>query len=76
MTELLLSFVVVSFALVGMALGALLAGKELKGSCGGLGAIMGEDCLFCEKKDTCEKRLNASLKDDLTVGMIDIEKLK
>jgi hypothetical protein len=61
MTEVILSLVIVTLAIAGMAVGVILSNKELKGSCGGLGAIMGEDCSFCEKKDQCprEKELEA-----------------
>lgn len=52
----LLSMVVVGIALLGMAVGVILSNRRLQGSCGGLGAIMGEDCLFCEKKEQCEKK--------------------
>jgi uncharacterized protein len=39
-----------------MAIGVILVGKKLKGSCGGLGAIMGEDCMFCSKAEECKKK--------------------
>ena len=42
-----------SVAIIGMALGVIFSNKALKGSCGGLGKIMGGDCQFCEKKDQC-----------------------
>ena len=38
-----------------MAIGFILVGKKLKGSCGGLGSIMGEDCMFCSKAEECKK---------------------
>jgi hypothetical protein len=38
-----------------MAIGYIIARKKLKGSCGGLGTIMGDDCMFCSKKEQCEK---------------------
>jgi hypothetical protein len=52
----LISFTVIFISLFGMAIGAIVNGKYLKGSCGGLGKIMGEDCLFCDKKDECDKK--------------------
>jgi uncharacterized protein len=51
-----LTFFVLLFFIFAMAIGYIIAGKRLKGSCGGLGAVMGEDCMFCSKKDKCEKR--------------------
>ena len=38
-----------------MSVGVIIAGKRLKGSCGGLGKLMGKDCDFCDKKDQCTK---------------------
>lgn len=58
----LLSLAVVGIALLGMAVGVILSNRKLQGSCGGLGAIMGEDCMFCDKKEECEeeKKRNSS----------------
>lgn len=51
----LLSLAIVGIALFGMAIGVVISNRALKGSCGGLGNIMGEDCMFCEKKEQCKK---------------------
>lgn len=45
-----------------MAIGFIFNKKVLGGSCGGLGKLMGEDCMFCDKKDECEK----SNEDEIT----------
>ena len=58
----LVSLVVMLAAIAGMAVGVIFSNRKLKGSCGGLGQLMGEDCSFCEKKDQCDK--NAEEKDD------------
>ena len=42
-------------SIMGLAIGYLLAGKELKGSCGGLGAMFGK-CDLCESKDQCKSK--------------------
>ena len=36
-----------------MGIGYIVARKKLTGSCGGLGKVLGEECMFCEKKDDC-----------------------
>lgn len=54
MVILLITFVVFMLAFAGLALGYLLAGKRLKGSCGGVGDSA---CGVCERP--CEKRLKA-----------------
>lgn len=49
-------FVTLAILLVcvgGMAVGVIISKRELKGSCGGLGKVIGEDCMFCEKKEEC-----------------------
>ena len=51
----LVSLVVMMAAIAGMAVGVIFSNRKLKGSCGGLGKLMGEDCSFCDKKDECDK---------------------
>lgn len=55
-------FVITFFVLVlfiaFMAVGVIFSNKRLKGSCGGLGKVMGDKCSFCGKKEECEKRKN------------------
>ena len=52
---------VMLIAITAMAIGVILSNKEVKGSCGGLGKILGDECSFCGKKDECEqnKKLEA-----------------
>ena len=51
----LVTFAALVLFFVFMGIGVILSDKRLKGSCGGLGAIMGEECSFCGKKDECER---------------------
>jgi hypothetical protein len=45
-----LAFVLLLLIVLGMSLGVILMGKNIKGSCGGLNAIAGADkCLVCKK---------------------------
>mgnify|MGYP001802649612 CR=1 FL=1 len=50
MSTFILAFILLLLVTVGMALGVMLMGKTIKGSCGGLNAISGADkCLVCKK---------------------------
>lgn len=50
---------VLLIVILGMAVGVILSNKALKGSCGGLAKIMGDDCMFCAKKDECKKKISS-----------------
>jgi hypothetical protein len=56
-TYFLITFVVLALFLVFMSLGIFFGKDPLKGSCGGLGKVMGSECELCGDKDKCEKRL-------------------
>jgi len=55
MTTLLLSFTVFAVAVTAMAVGVMLSGRHLKGSCGGAAAAAGDDSLLgdcvCARKE-------------------------
>lgn len=53
--HIILALGIVSVSVVAMAVGVIVSGKELKGSCGGVGNLLGLKCFFCDKKDECEE---------------------
>ena len=57
MTYFLITLVVLLLFLSFMAIGVIFGRDPLKGSCGGLGKIMGNKCEICGDRDKCEKRL-------------------
>ncbi len=58
MNVMLFSFAFFAFIMVIMAVGYLLAGKSIKGSCGGLNAIDGLEgaCDICEIRKQCRRK--------------------
>ncbi|WP_133489393.1 MULTISPECIES: (Na+)-NQR maturation NqrM [Aliiroseovarius] len=63
MATFLLTFGVLLVIMLGMALGVIMAGKTIKGSCGGLNAISDADqCVVCSK----DIDPNSPLRDRLT----------
>ena len=50
-----ITLAVMLVVIVAMAVGVIFSNRELKGSCGGLGRIMGDSCMFCGKKEDCRK---------------------
>lgn len=50
MATFVFAFLFLTLIVAGMAIGAILMGKTIKGSCGGLNAVAGADkCLVCSK---------------------------
>lgn len=63
MATFLLTFGALLVIMLGMALGVIVAGKTIKGSCGGLNAISDADqCVVCSK----DIDPNSPLRDRLT----------
>lgn len=55
MDTLLITTAVFLVAFTGMAVGVIIADKRIKGSCGGIGALMGKSaCDVCSLKDQCK----------------------
>lgn len=55
MNIVLITIAAFTLAFVGMAIGVIIADKRIKGSCGGIGAIMGGSaCDVCSMKDKCD----------------------
>lgn len=57
MATIILSFILLGLVMTGMAIGVILKGKPIKGSCGGIGALgMGAACDICGgDANKCEK---------------------
>lgn len=56
MNTVLITVAVFLIAFSGMAIGVIISNRRIKGSCGGIGAIMGGSaCDMCSMKDKCEK---------------------
>lgn len=48
MTTVLLAFLLLGFVIMAMSVGVLLGRKPIKGSCGGIGAALGEKDYTCD----------------------------
>lgn len=64
MDTLFLTFGLLVFVMLGMAVGVIFQGKRIKGSCGGLNAIAGADhCIVCKKEIDPDSPLRERLSD-------------
>lgn len=48
MIEMILGFIFTGLILIAMSIGVIMGRKPIKGSCGGVGAALGEDDYICE----------------------------
>lgn len=76
MLEVLLAFIVLVLILAAMSVGVLLGRKPLKGSCGGVGAALGEKDYTCDicggdpaKCDASEEEESATSKTPRTTDL-------
>ena len=53
------TLVIMMIMISAMAVGVIFSNRKLKGSCGGLNKVLGEDCDFCDKKDQCSDEKKA-----------------
>ncbi len=56
-STLFLAFAVMLLAVAGMAVGAIVTGRTIKGSCGGIGNVPGIEPIPCNCEKPCDKRL-------------------
>ncbi|MFT6389391.1 MAG: hypothetical protein ACJAUP_002783 [Cellvibrionaceae bacterium] len=75
MTTVLLAFLLLGFVIIAMSIGVLLGRKPIKGSCGGIGAALGEkdyNCDICgDDANKCEdQQTRAQVNDNLVVDVM------
>ncbi|AKO99049.1 hypothetical protein MALG_03915 (plasmid) [Marinovum algicola DG 898] len=72
MSTFLLAFGLLLLVMLGMALGVILNGRTIKGSCGGLNAISDADqCLVCKKEIDPDSPLRERLQCPRARKMLD-----
>ncbi|MGH1440273.1 MAG: (Na+)-NQR maturation NqrM [Cellvibrionaceae bacterium] len=79
MTTILLAFLLLAFVIMAMSVGVLLGRKPIKGSCGGVGAALGEknyNCDICgDDPNKCEdQQARAQVNDNLVVDIMKRDK--
>jgi len=80
MAEMLLAIVIFGLLIAAMAIGVLMGGKPISGSCGGVGAALGEanyNCDICGgDPNKCDEQSGAELGFDITSDASSAEKDK
>jgi len=74
MATFIFAFGLLAILMTGMAIGAIVSGRTIKGSCGGLNAVAGADqCLVCKKPvdpdSPLRERLNCPCARQMTEKM-------
>lgn len=72
MLELTLAFVVLALIMAGMAIGVIMGKKPLKGSCGGVGAALGETDYTCDLCGDDPNKCDEINQDDATSTSSDL----
>jgi hypothetical protein len=80
MAEMLLAIVIFGLLIAAMAIGVLMGGKPISGSCGGVGAALGEanyNCDICGgDPNKCDEQSGAELGFDITSDATSVQKDK
>ncbi len=65
MAEILLTILMFGLLIAAMAIGVLMGGKPISGSCGGVGAALGEDNYNCDicggDPNKCDEQTNSGI---------------
>jgi hypothetical protein len=65
MTTMILAFILLALVIAAMAVGVLMGRKPISGSCGGIGAALGEKNYNCDICGGDPKKCEESTKDNL-----------
>jgi hypothetical protein len=78
MAEMLLAIVIFGLLIAAMAIGVLMGGKPISGSCGGVGAALGEanyNCDICGgDPNKCDEQSASELGFDITSDATSVKK--
>ena len=72
MAEILLAVLIFGLLIAAMAIGVLMGGKPIAGSCGGVGAALGETNYSCDiwggDPNKCDEQMDSAVAYDATLS--------